>query len=435
MRVTYITAGAADMICGSCLRDNALVRKLREQGCEVTLVPVYTPITVEEEDFSTDKLLLGGISVYLEQSSRLFRKLPNFLTNWLDHPSVVKFFTSRKPIQVEAENLGNLTLSILEGENGNQKRSFNKAFKWIQEEAKPEILNFSNLLIAGLAPKFKSETNLPIVVTLQGDDLFINDFKEDDRNKIIEKLKIIAASVDAFITFSEFYSEKMATLLDIPIEKFHIINLGIDAESFSEIQVENSESRTIGYFGRIAPEKGFHNAINSFIEINKGNTNEKVSLVAGGWLSEADKDYFNEQLEKINSHNLSSYFEYIGSPDLEKKKELFKRVKVFTLPTDQDEPKGLSVLEAQASGIPVIQPNKGIFPEMLSKTKGGILYNAEDSSALSKEILALLDNPARAAELGGAGRRNTLHHFSDNKMATDTYSVYEKLLARQKVSK
>ena len=126
MRVTYITAGAADMICGSCLRDNALVRKLREQECEITLVPVYTPITVEEEDFSTDKLLLGGISVYLEQSSSLFRKLPNFLTNWLDRPSVVKFFTSRKPIQVEAENLGNLTLSILKGENGNQKRSFNK---------------------------------------------------------------------------------------------------------------------------------------------------------------------------------------------------------------------------------------------------------------------------------------------------------------------
>ena len=160
MRVTYITAGAADMICGSCLRDNALVRKLREQECEITLVPVYTPITVEEEDFSTDKLLLGGISVYLEQSSSLFRKLPNFLTNWLDRPSVVKFFTSRKPIQVEAENLGNLTLSILKGENGNQKRSFNKAFKWIQEEAQPEIINFSNLLIAGLAPKFKNETKI-----------------------------------------------------------------------------------------------------------------------------------------------------------------------------------------------------------------------------------------------------------------------------------
>ena len=66
MRVTYITAGAADMICGSCLRDNTLVRRLREQGCEITLIPVYTPITVEEENFSTDKLLLGGISVYLE---------------------------------------------------------------------------------------------------------------------------------------------------------------------------------------------------------------------------------------------------------------------------------------------------------------------------------------------------------------------------------
>ena len=226
----------------------------------------------------------------------------------------MKFFTSRKPIQVEAENLGNLTLSILKGENGNQKRSFNKAFKWIQEEAQPEIINFSNLLIAGLAPKFKNETKLPVVVTLQGDDLFINDFKDEYRKKIIKELKIIATSVDAFITFSQFYAEKMASLLDIPIEKFHIINLGIDAEPFSGISEKKTNNRTIGYFGRIAPEKGFHNAVNSFIEINKDAANEKVRLVAGGWLSETDKNYFREQTEKINSHNLSSYFEYIGSP-------------------------------------------------------------------------------------------------------------------------
>ena len=98
------------------------------------------------------------------------------------------------------------------------------------------------------------------------------------------------------------------------------------------------------------------------------------------------------------------------------------------MPTDQDEPKGLSVLEAQASGIPVVQPNKGIFTEMLNKTKGGVLYNDEDSSSLSKELLALIDNPDRAEELGKTGRINTLEHFNDNKMATDTYSVYENLL-------
>ena len=52
MRVTYITAGAAEMICGSCLRDNALARKLREYECDVTLVPVYTPITVEAVSYT-----------------------------------------------------------------------------------------------------------------------------------------------------------------------------------------------------------------------------------------------------------------------------------------------------------------------------------------------------------------------------------------------
>ena len=399
MRVTYITAGAAEMICGSCLRDNALARKLRDLKCEVTLVPVYTPITVEEEDLSTDKLLLGGISVYLEQSSSLFRKIPSFLTRWLDKPGVVKFFTKRKSIQVEAEHLGHLTLSILKGENGNQSKSFGRAFNWIKNEAKPEIINFSNLLIASLAPTIKRELNIPIVVTLQGDDLFINELNNDHRNEVIRELKRIAESVDAFITFSEFYAQKMSTLLGIPIEKFHIVTLGINTEPFSDISRQKNEHQTIGYFGRIAPEKGFHNAVDAFIEINK-NREPKIKMLSGGWLGESDRSYFEEQTKKIDQAKLSEYFNYSEEPTLDEKKDFFSKIDVFTMPTDQEEPKGIPVLEALASGLPVVQPDKGVFTNVINTTKGGVLYDDHDPSALSQELLKLLDNPEKAEVLG-----------------------------------
>ena len=427
MRVTYITAGAAEMICGSCLRDNALARKLRDLECEVTLVPVYTPITVEEEDLSTDKLLLGGISVYLEQSSSLFRKIPSFLTRWLDKPGVVKFFTKRKSIQVEAEHLGHLTLSILKGENGNQSKSFGRAFNWIKDEAKPEIINFSNLLIASLAPTIKRELNIPIVVTLQGDDLFINELNNEHRNEVIRELKRIAESVDAFITFSEFYAQKMSTLLGIPIEKFHIVTLGINTKPFSDILRQKNEHQTIGYFGRIASEKGFHNAVDAFIQINK-DRNHKIHMRAGGWLGKSDRPYFEKLMKKIEQANLAKFFNYYEAPTIEDKKDFFSKIDIFTMPTDQEEPKGIPVLESLASGVPVIQPDKGVFNSIINITNGGMLYDDSDPLALSEALISLLNNPDRTKELGKTGRLNVEVHFSDTKMANDTKLVYEKLL-------
>ena len=427
MRISYITAGAADMICGSCLRDNTLARKLQEHQCDVTLVPVYTPITVEEDDLSTNKILLGGISVYLEQRSILFRKIPSFLTQWLDKPGVVKFFTNRKSIQVEAEHLGNLTLSMLKCENGNQSRSFERAFKWIKDEAIPEIIDFSNLLIASLAPTIKRDLKIPIVVTLQGDDLFINELKDNHKELVIKELKRIAQSIDGFITFSDFYAQKMSNLLDIPIEKFHIVSLGINTEPFSNICREGSENRTFGYFGRVAPEKGFHNAVDAFIKINK-NREPKIKMLSGGWLGESDRSYFEEQTKKIDQANLSEYFNYSEAPTLEEKKDFFSKIDVFTMPTDQEEPKGIPVLEALASGLPVVQPDKGVFSAMINTTKGGVLYDDRDPSALSQELLKLINNRGKAEALGRTGRDNVKIHFSDDKMAVDTKSVYEKLL-------
>ena len=76
MRILSITAGAAGMYCGSCFRDNALAAELLTRGHDAHLVPVYTPTRTDEPNVSERRVLFGGISVYLQQSWPLFRRLP-----------------------------------------------------------------------------------------------------------------------------------------------------------------------------------------------------------------------------------------------------------------------------------------------------------------------------------------------------------------------
>ena len=424
MRVTYVTAGASEMICGSCLRDNILVKRLRDLDCSVVLVPVYTPITVEGENCSDNALLYGGISVYLEQKFPPFRYLPGFMTKWLDRPGLVSSLTKKRKIEIEAENLGELTLSILRGEKGNQRQSLKRAVQWIKKESKPDLINLTNLLIAGFVPSMKRELNSPVIVTLQGDDLFLDELTESHRSLVISELRRLASHIDGFITFSQFYAKKMADLLEVPEEKFHLVNLGVDTDEFNDFTRHPTKDPTIGYFGRLAPEKGFHNIVDAFIEIHQEYNLNNARLCAGGWLSPADQNFFNQQVEKLKSANLINFFDHAGSPDLDKKKDFLGKIDVFSLPTIHEEPKGLSVLEAQACGIPVVQPDHGIFPEMLVKTEGGILYDPTDSKSLAKEIVRLLNNKDYANQLGEMGRKNTFELFSAKKMAKETLQVY-----------
>ena len=79
MRVLSVTAGAAGMYCGTCSRDNALAVELIARGHDVTLLPLYTPTNPDEPNVSRDRVLFGGISIYLQQYVSLFRKTPRFL--------------------------------------------------------------------------------------------------------------------------------------------------------------------------------------------------------------------------------------------------------------------------------------------------------------------------------------------------------------------
>ena len=153
MKILAITAGAANMYCGSCLRDNALAAELIRQGHDVTLLPIYTPTRTDEPNVSEGKVLYNGINVYLQQVIPFFRYTPSFVdrvfeSNWLI--GVVSQFS----MKTDPADLGALTVSTLKGEEGFQRKEVKKLIDWIDGQDKPDIIVLPNSLMIGFAGTF-----------------------------------------------------------------------------------------------------------------------------------------------------------------------------------------------------------------------------------------------------------------------------------------
>jgi len=428
MKIAYLTPGAGGMLCGSCLSDNMLVAKLQRLGHEAHLVPLYTPIATDEPDVSTGKIFYGGVNVYLQQNIPLFRKLPRSLDRWLDQPQLVSMLT-HIPSRGDGEKLGALTLSMVRGEKGNQRKEVMRLVDWLAKEVKPDVINLSNLLTAGFVPALKRELGVPIVVTLQGDDVFIDALSPEYRGRVLDEMQIVATRVDKYIVHSDFYAKKMAEYFQISSNLFQKVPLGINSESFSlPIHAKCKEKvPIIGYLARICPAKGLHLLVEAFLKLKDIPAFKDARLHVAGSLSSGDRPYFLEQQQRIKVAGWLSDFHYAGTLGHAQKVAFLHSLDLFSVPTTYQEPKGRFVLEALACGVPVVQPAHGAFPELLGRLGGGRLFRPEDGEALARELASLLTDRTTRERLAQQGPLGVDQHARVEHTAMATLAVYESL--------
>ena len=145
MNLIQITPGAGGMYCGNCFRDNALVAALRRCGHDVLMVPLYLPMTLDEENQSAGvPTFFGGINVYLQQQSAFFRRAPKWLHALLDSPALLKLAAGRAA-KTRAADVGELSLSMLRGEEGNQARELDELLAWLKTQPKPDAVLLSKI--------------------------------------------------------------------------------------------------------------------------------------------------------------------------------------------------------------------------------------------------------------------------------------------------
>lgn len=434
MKILYLTAGAANMYCGSCLRDNALATELLAQGHDVMLLPVYTPTLTDEPNVSRPgKVIFGGISVYLQQHSSVFRHTPRVMDKLWDSNAALKL-AARRSIPVNPKLLGELTVSMLKGEDGLQRKEFDKMADWLREQETPDLVTLPNSLLLGLARTIKQTLNRPVVCTLQGEDLFLDGLDESYRRASLELMRASVEHVDTFIAVSEFYAEFMSGHLGIPARKMRVVPLGINLEDYetrdgaTTTEATTGENVfTVGYFARVAPEKGLHVLCEAYRRFRERADVESGRLEVAGYLAPEHEKYLQDIERQMNTWGLAAEFHYRGAPGREEKIRFLRNLNVFSMPATYDEPKGLSLLEAMACGVPVVQPRRGACTEIVERTGGGLLVAPDDAESLAAGIYELWKNPQRAAALGQSGARGVREHYSVTRMAARALEVYREV--------
>jgi len=418
------------MYCGSCLRDNAMAAALLARGHDVVLAPVYTPTTTDEKNVSMPKVLFGGVSVYLEQHVPIFRHTPAFLDRLWDSTPILRL-ASKRQIKVDPSALGEMTVSMLQGLEGFQKKEILKMLSWLKDEPPFQVVNLPFALLISLAKPLREALQAPIVCTLQGEDLFLDNLQEPWKSQAQGLIRQSVADVDLFIAVSDYYAEFMTRYFGIDRGRIRTVPLGITLNGHEPQPVRTAPPYTIGYFARVAPEKGLHLLADAYHRLRSRPNAPPTRLLAAGYLLNEHRDYLSSIEQRLRDWGLASEFTYAGAPDREGKIARLREMDVFSMPAIYAEPKGLSLLEAMANGVPIVQPRRGAFTEIVERTGGGVLVPPDDPAALADALHALLLDRDRAAALGRAGAAGVRQHYSAEHMAAAAEQVYEEMMVKR----
>jgi glycosyltransferase involved in cell wall biosynthesis len=419
MRVVSLAAGAAGMVCGSCLRDNRVAAVLRAQGRDITLIPLYTPLRTDEPSVAAGPVYYGGINVYLQQKYALFRHTPRFLDRLFDLPGLLRR-VGKFATRTRAEDLGALTIAVLRGAHGPQRKELDRLVEMLSHR-RPDLINLPNLMFAGIAPELAARTRAGLVCTLSGEDLFVEGLPPDARREALALIRQQAGAIDRFLATSDFYARRCVEFFGLPAERITVVPLGVPVDHAVRSDEPPAEPFVLAYVGRVAPEKGLHVAADAVVRLRR--QGRAVRLVAAGW--SGDATYLEAVRRQMANAGCGDAFAYRGEVSRADKYGLLGEAHAFSLPSVFPEAKGLPVLEALSVGVPVLQPRSGSFVELIEATGGGLLFEPGDGASFASAIARLIDDPPLRRSLGQSGAAAVRARFSDEHMAAATWRAYE----------
>jgi glycosyltransferase involved in cell wall biosynthesis len=429
MRFVHLSPGAGDnFYCENCLRDAAVVLALRRIGHDASCLPLYLPLMVEDalDAEARKEVFFGGVNVYLQQKSALFRRTPRWVDRIFDSRRLLRW-AGRKAGMTRASDVGETMLSMLRGEHGRQVKELERLVAFLAEHERPDIVSLSNALLVGLVRRIKEALGVPVVCSLQDEEGYVEALGEPYRSQAWRLLRERASDVDAFIAPSVFYRDAMRSRLGLPAERFSVIANAIDAEGV--VPAASPPSRpAVGFLSQMCAGKGLDTLAEAFCLLKRSGRFEDLTLRVFGGMTEADVGFVREIRRRFEAERVAGDVEFHSHFDPAGKNAFLQSCSVVSVPTRRGEAFGLFVLETLACGVPVVLPDHGAFGELVRATGGGTLCKPNDPADLAEKLGQLLGDPARAAELGRTGRQAVIERFSSRRMAEEVARLCEGMI-------
>ena len=429
MKIVQICPGSGDnFYCENCLRDAALVKAMRKLGHDVLMVPLYLPLQTDKtEQLSNAPLFFGGVNVYLQQKLAFFRKTPRWIDRWFDSRRLLEW-AGRKAGMTNARDLGEATISMLQGEHGRQVKELDRFVDWLQSEPeKPDVVCLSNVLLAGLVRRIKDRLGVKVVCLLQDEDDFLDGlaspYAEQGWQIVCER----ARDIDAFLSVSQYYADTMKTRLSVPADRVHVTHMGIEPDIYAPAETA-PDVPTIGFLSRMCANRGLETLVDSFILLKQNAGLRNARLRISGGRNASDEPFIEQMRDKLEKAGVLADADFVQPFDRDSKLEFLKSLSVLSVPELKPVAYGLYVLESLAMGVPVVEPAIGCFPETIEMTGGGVLYEPNTAEQLAEVLEPLLSDPQAASKLGAEGRAGVFKTLDIARTAGETVRVYEQIV-------
>lgn len=409
MRIVYLSAGAGSLICGACSHDFLTVASLRRLAHEVHVVPLYTPLRSDVGRLHPGSpIFMGGISAYLRVHQPSLAKALRFVRPVLDSSPLLTLAT-RGVIETSPARLGDMTLSVLQGDTGPHAAEFRRLTQHIRQTLAPDVVMLTNTMLAPIATLLaQGEKPIPTASGFLGEDSFIMGLSEPYRAQCVELIREHAKALRVVLCPSRSAVEQAGILLNLKPGQADVVPAPFDVEMFARPVAKPQPIPTIGYLSVIRPAKGLDVLIRAMQRVTDTFTDPVRLLIAGQVI---DAKYLRSVRALIARLPKQVQVELLGEVTLEQKVAMLQRCDIVCTPSRIAETRALAAMEAMAAGAALIAPAIGCFPELLANG-GGWLFEPENVDDLARRLSTALRDPAHCASVGQQAAQyvQTAHH-------------------------
>lgn len=424
MKIVNIVPGfGGSFYCGNCLRDSAYAKSLQNSGHDAVTLPIYLPLTLNGENQSKFPVFYGAINIYLKQQIPFFRKMPKWVENFFNADFFLRY-AAKKAGSTRAEGLEEMTMSMLRGHEGYQAEELQQLIDFLKNTIKPDVVHLSNALLMGLARKIKDELGIPVVCSLQDEDVWIDAMADSYQEKLWNLFAEKAKDIDAFIAVSQFYGDVMKKRIRIPEEKLNVIHIGINPDRYDP-SLPASNPAVLGYMSRMNKENGFEVFIDAFLRLKSKPEFKDVKARVSGGKTGDDKAFIQKQIKKLKKAKIFEDVLFVEEYEEQFHNQFFQPLTLLSVPVLNGEAFGLYQIESLACGVPLVQPSLGAFPEIIEESRGGLTYKPNTPEALANKWAEVLSNPEELKRMSEMGRKSVEEKFNSKLLIEKMLKVYK----------